>query len=73
MECEFLLVYTNGAQLMKKEYAEVFEYQLDTFLVYQESFNVMEGLSSIEEEILFFDEMKARILSKVFDESLPML
>lgn len=73
MECDFLLAYINGSQQMKKEYAEVVEHHLDTCLACQDLSEVMGGLLFIEEEYLFPIEMKTRILTKVFDEALPMM
>ncbi|ANU13032.1 hypothetical protein B481_0359 [Planococcus halocryophilus Or1] len=73
MECDFLLSYINGSQLMKKEYAEVVEHHLAICLTCQELFEIMGDFPSIEEEGSFSIEMKARILTKVFDEEFPML
>ncbi|MEK6190208.1 MAG: hypothetical protein N2A99_04365 [Carnobacterium alterfunditum] len=73
MECDFLLSYINGSQLLKKESAEIFEQHLGTCLSCLELFEIIGDIPAIEEEDAFSIDMKARILTKVFDEEYPTL
>ncbi|EGA88332.1 hypothetical protein GPDM_15769 [Planococcus donghaensis MPA1U2] len=70
MECDFLLSYINGSHLMKREYAEIFEQHLVVCSTCQELYEIMGDLPSIEEDSISI-EMKARILTKVFEGDHP--
>ena len=70
MECEFLLTYINEPQLLEESWLEIVEQHLFTCSTCQELFEVMGGILPINLEDSFSIEMKARILTQVFDEDL---